>query len=90
MTTVESFLLCGSANGVGLRDLAALTGTDTRTVRKMIQYERLHGAPILSDNKNGYFLPDSDAERVACVRSLRRRAAEILRVADALEGAVYA
>ena len=56
-------------------------------MRRIIQAERLRGVPILSDNANGYFLPETEADRAACVRSLRGRAQEILNVADAIERA---
>ena len=56
-------------------------------MRRIIQAERLRGVPILSDTANGYFLPETEADRAACVRSLRGRAQEILNVADAIERA---
>jgi hypothetical protein len=68
-----------------MRDLVSLTGLDARTVRVMIQAERLAGAPILSDNKRGYFLPGDDEERREFVRSMRHRAEAILRAAEAVE-----
>lgn len=70
-----------------LRDLISITGLDSRAVRKMIEVERRNGSPILSDNVTGYFLPDSPEEKARCVDSLRRRAQEIKRTADALERA---
>ena len=54
----------------------------------MIEQERRAGVPVLSDNSRGYYLPESDQETVACVRSLRHRAGEILRTAAALERTV--
>lgn len=41
----------------------------------------------MSNCKDGYFLPETEADRAACVRSLRGRAQEILNVADAIERA---
>ena len=84
---IASLLLEGSENGLHLQDLVRLTGEDQRTVRKMIHEERRLGVPILSDNISGYFLPSSQKEREACVRSLRHRAAEILKAAAAIEQA---
>lgn len=84
---ISDFLSCGAENGVGLRDLANVTQKPERAVRQQIQQERLSGVPILSDNTSGYFLPGNDAEIVRCVRSLRHRAREIGRVADAIEKA---
>lgn len=77
----------GPGNGLRLSDLVRLTGWPGRDVRRIIQAERLRGGPILSDNANGYFLPETEADRAACVRSLRGRAQEILNVADAIERA---
>lgn len=55
----------------------------------MIRQERLHGVPILESSSatGGYFLPGSDFERARCVQRLRRRAAEIVKVADAIAAA---
>lgn len=77
----------GPENGLRLSDLVRLTGWPGRDVRRIIQAERLRGVPILSDNANGYFLPETEADRAACMRSLRGRAQEILNVADAIERA---
>lgn len=68
----------GPGNGLRLSDLVRLTGWPGRDVRRI---------PILSDNANGYFLPETEEDRAACVRSLRGRAQEILSVADAIERA---
>lgn len=86
-TAISSLLLPGAGNAVPLRQLAALTGQDGRDVRRAIQRERMAGVPILADCRNGYFLPADDAERVACVRSMRGRARQILAAADAIEAA---
>lgn len=85
--TISRLLMEGSENGLHLQDLVRLTGENPRTVRKMIHEERRQGVPILSDNTNGYFLPGSQQEREACVRSLRHRANEILAAAKAIERA---
>lgn len=74
----------GPENGLHLSDLVRLTGWTEREVRRIIQAERLLGVPILSNCKDGYFLPETEADRAACVRSLRGRAQEILSVADAI------
>lgn len=47
--------------------------------------ERREGRPILADNATGYYLPATEHERAACVRSMRHRAAEILAAARAIE-----
>ena len=83
--TISKLLLEGAHNGLHLRDLVRITGWTEREVRHQIHHERRGGAPILSDNLNGYFLPADEQERAACVRSLRHRAQEILAAADAIE-----
>lgn len=85
---ISRLLLHGQANALPRRELEALTGLDGRTVRLMIEHERRAGVPVLSDNSKGYFLPETAQETVACVRSLRHRAGEILRTAAALERTV--
>ena len=85
--TISRLLMEGSENGLHLQDLVRLTGEDQRTVRKIIHEERRSGVPILSDNASGYFLPSTEEERSACVRSLRHRAKEILAAAAAIENA---
>ena len=85
---ITSLLMEGRSNALHLADLVRLTGWPERDVRKTIQRERQRGSPILSDNKNGYFLPQSEAEKVQFVRSMRHRAKEILCAADAVERAL--
>lgn len=84
---IADFLSHGVDHGVHLSDLAQLTGLPERTVRQMIHQERRRHIPILSNNKDGYFLPGSEYEKADCVRSLRQRAAEILEAADGIEEA---
>lgn len=82
---ISDFLLPGQQNAVPLRHLKDLLHLDGRKVRLMIRAERLAGTPILADNQTGYYLPGNDHERARCVRSMRRRAAEIVKAADAIE-----
>lgn len=86
---VADFLLPGQQNAVPLKHLNDLLHLDGRKIRLMIQRERLTGTPILESSKadGGYYLPGNDHERARCVQRLRRRAAEIVKVADAIEGA---
>lgn len=84
---VSDYLLPGQQNAVPLKRLKELLDLDERTIRLIIRSERLHGTPILADCVGGYYLPGNDLERARCVRSMRRRAAEIVRAADAIEGA---
>ena len=85
--TISRLLMAGSENGLHLQDLVRLTGEDQRTVRKMIHEERRQGIPILSNSKDGYYLPGNEYERAECVRQMRGRAKEILAAARAIEKA---
>lgn len=82
---VSELLLHGQENAVPRRELENLTGWSGRMVRLMIEKERRSGIPILSDNSSGYYLPGNSAERAQFVRSMRNRAAEILKTAQAVE-----
>ena len=84
---ISSLLMHGQENGLHLSDLTKMTGRTEREVRMMIHSERRRGVPILSNNRDGYYLPGSDAERAQCVKSLRHRANEILKSASAIERA---
>lgn len=84
---IADLLRPGAENAVSRRDLMALTGLRDRELRLLIETERRQGCPILSDCVGGYFLPGSQAERDRCVRSLRRRAGEIMETAAAIEQA---
>lgn len=83
---IASLLLVGKENGLHLRDLVRLTGWTEREVRQQIHQERRKHIPILSNNRDGYFLPATLQEREHCVRSMRHRAGEILAAARAIEG----
>lgn len=82
---ISDFLSKGQENAVPLRYLKEVTGIDERTVRLMIQRERLAGVPILADNQTGYYLPATQEEKQGCVRSMKHRADEIKRAARAIE-----
>lgn len=84
---IADLLSYGQENAVSRRHLEKLTGLDGRTVRLMIERERREGVPILADNVTGYYLPASEHEKTACVRSMRHRAGEIMRTARAIEKA---
>lgn len=84
---IADLLLPGAENAVPRRDLMALTGCTDRELRRQIESERRQGIPILSDCLHGYFLPGDEAERDRCVKSLRRRAGEIIETAAAIEEA---
>ena len=82
---IERLLSPGAENGLPLRHLVKLTGLPARQVRQLIQAERLQGAPILADNHSGYFLPGSPRDVEEFARSMRHRAKEIIRAANAVQ-----
>lgn len=87
---VSDFLEQGRENAVPLRILKALLHLDGRTLRQLIQHERLQGTPILSSSvagTGGYYLAATPAEVHHFTRSMRARAHEIMRVAEAVEKA---
>ena len=84
---IFSLLHSGAENGTTLRELVAATGLNERAVRLKIQQERKAGKLILSDNQNGYFLPENPEDVWCFARSMSRRAAEIASIARAAETA---
>ena len=82
---ISRLLSHGRENAIPLRHLTAMTKLDGRTVRAMIAAERLAGVPILSDNSTGYYLPGNAAEKERFIRSMKHRAKEIDRAAEAIE-----
>ena len=50
----------------------------------MIAQERREGIPIVSDNANGYYIAENQTERENFCRSMRHRAKEIMKAADAV------
>ena len=85
---IFELLHVGTENALTLRELVQLTGEDERSIRRRIQAERKAGKLILSDNQNGYFLPENPADVQRFARSMSRRAAEIARIARAAEAAL--
>ena len=73
---IAQFLLAGAGQGLHLRDLVRIPHLSEREVRKQIHIERRRHIPILSNNRDGYYLPSDEREKKHCVASLRRRAAE--------------
>lgn len=84
---ISDLLSTGQENALPLSYLIMTTGQDGRTIRRMIAEERFAGVPILADNQTGYYLPANENERRRCVRSMRHRAKEIDRAAQAIEAA---
>lgn len=85
---IFELLHVGAENALTLRELVQLTGEDERSIRRRIQAERKAGKLILSDNQNGYFLPENPADVQRFARSMSRRAAEIAGIARAAEAAL--
>ena len=84
---ISRLLMHGAENGLHLSDLTKMTDRTEREVRMMIHSERRRGVPILSNNRDGYYLPSSEDEKVKFIRSMRHRAREIERAAEAIEKA---
>lgn len=82
---ISELLPHGQANAVPLRSLVSMTGLDGRKIRLMVAQERREGIPIVSDNSNGYFIAENQLEREAFCRSMRHRAQEIIKAAEAVE-----
>lgn len=85
---IFALLHTGAENGTTLRELVAATGLNERVVRLKIQQERKDGKLILSNNRDGYFLPETPEDVQRFARSMSRRAAEIAGVARAAETAL--
>lgn len=85
-TRVSDVLPRGEENAVQLRQLALILNIPGRTVRRMIEQERRAGVLICS-GENGYFLAASTYEAERFIRSMRSRAAEILKTVEAVERA---
>ena len=84
---ISDYLLRGSVHAVPLRELERLTGLDGRIIRRKIQQERKDGFCICVNNRDGYFLADSEAERETCARSMFARAREVAQTAAAIAAA---
>lgn len=84
---IADFLSTGRENALRIRDLETITKLDSRTIRSMIQQERLGGVRIISDNHHGYWIAKDPAEVRLFSRSMRHRAKEIMRTVAAIEQA---
>lgn len=81
---ISDFLGLGPEEGLTIHDLERITGRKGREIRLKIQQERLHGVPILADNKSGYFLPRNELEKQLFVAQMYHRATEIEKAARAV------
>ena len=86
--SISDLLHTGAENGTTLRELVAATGLNERMVRLKIQRERKAGKLILSNSRDGYFLPARPEDVQYFARSMSRRAAEIASIARAAEAAL--
>lgn len=84
---IADFLSHGAENGITLRHLEKMTGLPGREVRREIERERRAVELIISDNRNGYFLTDDPAEAKRFARSMKCRADQIIKTAQAVETA---
>lgn len=84
---IADLLLKGEENAIPLRHIKQSVNLPGREIRKQIQLERLQHVPILANNRSGYYLAGNEVERERFVRSMRHRAKEILRTAQAIEEA---
>ena len=82
---IASLLMAGAENGQQLQALGRITGQTEREIRQQIHRERRQGIPILSNSKDGYYLPGNEYEKAECVRQMRGRAREILAAAAGIE-----
>lgn len=83
---IADLLPTGGENAVPLRHIKKMVDLPGREIRKMIQTEREQHIPIVSDG-NGYYLAKTEQEKNRFVRGMKRRAAEIVRVAEAVKDA---
>ena len=81
---ISNLLLTGEENAVPMKHIKQLVPLPNREIRRQIQLEREQHITIVSDH-NGYYLAGTELERERFVRSMRHRAAEIVKVAEAVE-----
>lgn len=81
---IADFLGYGQNSAVPLRHLRQLVDLPGREIRRQIQAEREQHVPIVSD-RHGYYLAADAREKERFVRGMKRRAAEIVKVAEAVE-----
>ena len=84
---IESLIPRGRRNAVTSAELAAVSGITTRRVTILIRRARLRGVPICS-NGSGFWIAETDEDLRRCAARLHLRAAEIHRVASALQQSV--
>ena len=76
----------GATNAVPRAQLCKITGLEDRALRLLVHRERRAGHQILTNTEGGgYYRPEDTQDTVHFISSMRRRAAETLAVADAVE-----
>lgn len=85
-TLISELLPTGKENAVPLRHIKQMVDLPGREIRRQIQAEREQHVPIVSDRR-GYYLAATTWEKERFVRGMKRRAAEIVKVAEAVEKA---
>ena len=85
--TIASVLHRGRGKALTCREISRMTGLTRRGITLQVNFERKHGAPILSDS-SGFWIADNEAELMECIRRLHARAGEIHATARALERSI--
>lgn len=87
---VRDALLYGRANAIPSKTLAESLGfRSVRDLQKGIEFERAHGAVILSDACGaGYYLSNDPAELERFTRTLSARARNTIRAAESAQRAL--
>lgn len=80
---IADLLLTGEENATPLRHIKQMIDLPGREIRKQIQMERESHVPIVS-GRHGYFLAANNMEKERFVRGMKRRAHEIVKVAEAV------
>lgn len=87
--SIFDLLLAGEANAVSRSELCTITGLCLRNLQTIVHEERCNGKLILTNTRTGgYYKPGNTEETMHFIRSMRRRAAEVTEVADAVERAM--
>lgn len=89
---VSSFLSKGKERAIPGAELAKLTGFGSvRELQKRIEWERTHGAVIVSDSKGGgYYLPDCSDDIRRFIVTMTSRAKSILAATESARRALDA
>lgn len=73
---IFDFLQRGRKNAITTRELAGMLGVEPRTVTQLIHDLRVHGVFICSCDR-GYFLPESRADLIEFVETMKSRRHQI-------------